>query len=172
MCFKETKKKFEEYLLTLGYSKTTVAWYQLMMSRLEKFMSKHGEAAYTAGTGAAYLQKGCEAGQSIHSFNAKRLAIRRLDDFITGKYVFKASKNKSVPDCFSEKFGGYIAYLRLTGLRESTIKMKHYQCVKFLEDFYHTPVYSLSEITPKAIYHVFSKSSSKINLVGTLRLGY
>jgi len=171
ICFKETKKEFEEYLLALGYSKDTVEWYQKKLLGLEKFLSAQVELAYSAGNGAAFLKE-VESEQSIRSLQSTRLAIRRLDEFMNGEYYFIAPKDNTVPDCFLKDFNAYIEDLRLTGHRESTIRMKSYQCIRLLEDLHKASVYNLSAITPQVIYHVFSKSSNKINLSGTLRLGY
>jgi integrase len=108
-------------------------------------------------------------GQSISSLKSIRLVIRRLDDFIKGKFSLIASKDYSLPDCFSKDFNAFIEYLRLEGKHESTIKSRYLNCLKFLKDFHTAGINSLSEIIPKDIYHVFSKSSDKVGLSVTLR---
>ena len=170
ICFKETKKEFEDYLLALGYTNVTVMYYQRTVSELEAFMSEIGEATYSAETGASFIKKVEKAGQfNCSSLKSKRLVIRRLDDFVKGKYTLKVSKDYSVPDCFSKDFNSYIAYLRSSGKRKSTIKRMCYNCLILLRAFHTARMESLSEIQPQDIYDVFSKSSNKRNLSGVLR---
>jgi site-specific recombinase XerD len=169
ICLKEKKKRFEEHLLGLGYSEGTIACYQRTLSRLEEFMSEHGETLYSTGVGIAFMERGRTAGQSNGSLKAKRLVIRRLEDFIKGEYSLTASRDQSVSDCYSKDFNAYIEHLRLEGKRESTVKNMYYHCSLFLEDFHKALIYNLSAIEPQDIYDVFSKSSNKINLCIALR---
>jgi len=155
--------------LSIGYSKVTVASYQRTLSLLEEFMSKVGETVYSTGTGVAFIKKAEKSGQSKFAMQAQRLAIRRLDDFVKGKYSLKTSAGHSVPDCFSKDFNAYIAYLRFARKHESTIQKMYYQCFLFLMNLHQAHIDSLSVIKPQDIYGVFSKSSNKIALCVTLR---
>ena len=80
--FKETKKKFEEYLIATGYSRTIVESFQRTLSGLEAYMMEHEETAYSTGTGAAFIKQALKPGQSTSCLQAKRLAICHLDDFV------------------------------------------------------------------------------------------
>lgn len=169
-CFNETKQKFAEYLLSLGYSKTTVESYLRTLSRLEECMSAHGETTYSGGIGAVFIKEECKEGQSDSALKENRRVIRRLDDFVKGGYSLRTSTDYSVPDCFSKDFNGYMEYLRSAGKRESTIKKMHYQCWFFLKDMHGACKNSLSEIEPQDIYRIFSKKvRDKINYCVTIR---
>jgi integrase len=168
-CFKETKNAFEEYLLALGYSKRTAEMYRWTFSRLERFMSERGETIYSPETGVALLEKELVAGHSIRHLTRTRLVIRRLDDFLHGKFSVVVPPGNRVPDCHTRHFHDFLGSLRLQGLRESSIKGHHYSGVKILHALYSHEVYDLSNIQPQDIYDVFARSNDKANAGRFLR---
>jgi integrase len=167
--FKETKKAFEEYLLTLGYSKSTAETYRWAFSRLERFMSECGKTIYSPEIGIALLEKETEAEHSARHLNGTQIVIRRLDDFLAGKFTLVLTKNDPVSDCYANYFEDYLEHLRLQGLRESTVKERHYSCSKMLRTFYSLRIYDLSKIQPQDIYDVFAESNDKKNISASLR---
>jgi site-specific recombinase XerD len=167
--FKDLKSGMEESLFAMGYSPITVEWYHRTWFRLEKFMLEQGETMYSPETGATFLKKELDAGHYIRSLKATRIALRRLDDFVHGEFYLAAPKVYSVPDCFSVDFNAYMADLRLSGKRESTITHHHYHCMKILQDFHASHIDNLLQIKPQSIYEVFSGSNNKINISSTLR---
>lgn len=174
ICFKETKKEFEMYLLVLGYSQKTVETYRWAFSRLERFMGDMGETMYSPKIGIALLKKESESGCSVRHLNLTKLTIRRLDDFIYGRFSVLIPPDNPVPDSYAKCFQDFIENLRLQGLRESSIKGYRYSGVKILHALYAHGVYDLSNIQPQDIYYVFTKSNDKSNIGRFLKnfLGY
>ena len=165
----KTKKEFEEYLFTLSYSKSRVEAYLYLFPHLETIMTKRGEIIYSKETGVALIQKEQDAGYSAFRMHETRLKIRRLDDFLNGEYNYKALKDNTVANCHTNCFNNYIGYLRLQGLRESTIKHHNDNCIKIFHELYLLQIYDISEIKPQDIYDVFSKVSDKANTGKSLR---
>jgi integrase len=169
ICFKETKKKFEEFLFALGHSKGTVETYQWMLSRLERFMIERGIPCYSFEVGIAFREKESEFGHSVRHVNVAKLVIRRLDDFLRGEFHLLLTMKESVPDCHDKYFQGFLENLRLKGLRKSSIQGHYYSGVKMLRAFYLHEIYDLSKIRPQEIYDVFTESNDKRNVGSTLR---
>lgn len=169
ICFKETKEEFEEYLLTLSYSRKTAETYRWAFSRIERFMRDTGETMYSPEIGIALLKKESESGYSARHLNLTKLTIRRLDDFLYGKFSVVVPPDNPVPDCYTKHFQDFLESLRLQGLRESSIKGYHYSGVKILHALYSHDVDDPSNIQPQDIYDVFAKSTDKANAGRFLR---
>ncbi|MDR1369625.1 MAG: tyrosine-type recombinase/integrase [Dysgonamonadaceae bacterium] len=170
ICFKETRKKFEEFLFALGHSKGTMETYQWMLSRLERFMVEKGFLLYSPEVGMAFCEKESSfTTTSIRHLNRAKLTTRRLNDFLNGKFNLLSTKKNPVPDCHIEHFQNFLENLRLKGLRGSSIQGHYYSGVKMLRAFYLHKVYDLSKIQPQEIYDVFTESNDKRNIGSTLR---
>lgn len=168
--FTEIKKAFEEYLLSLKYSPSTAETYRWSLSRLERFMADTGETEYSPEIGIALLKKESEDGSHpAHHLNLTKLIIRRLDDFLNGKFNLLPTKENPVSDCHIEYLQNFLESFRLQGLRDSTLKEYYYSGVKILRAFYLHEVYDLSKIQPQDIYDVFAKSNDKANTSWTLK---
>jgi len=169
VCLKEIKKAFEGYLLTLGYSKSTAETYRWAFSRLERFMTECRKTIYSPEIGVALLKKESETEHSARHLNGTQIVIRRLDDFLAGKFTLVLTKNDPIPDCYTQYFQGYLESMRLQGLRESTVKQRYYDCSKMLRTFHSLQIYDLSKIQTQNIYDVFTKSNDKKNISASLR---
>ena len=160
----------EEYLLALGYNRGTLETYQWVFSRLDKFMTEHGETSYSMKIRKAFLEKELDAKRySRGHLRHIRVAIRRLDEFNHGRFSLIQPQNNPVSDYYAKDFNNYFESLRLQGLRESTVKGYYYSGVKMLHAFYMHQVYELSKIQPQDIYNVFTESNDKSNVGRTLK---
>jgi integrase len=170
LSFNETKKAFEDYLHTLGYSSETLDTYRWVLSRLSKFMTGCGKTVYSVKIGKAFLEKEMDAERySLSHLRHTRIAIRRLDDFLNGKFNLLSTKKNPVSDCHIGYFQNFLENLRLQGLRDSTVKGCYYSGIKILCAFYLHEVYDLSKIQPQDIYDVFTESNDKANISRTLK---
>lgn len=170
ICFKERRKKFEEFLFSLGHRKGTMELYQWMLSRLERFMIENNILSYSPEVGVVFCEKesNFKTSSPRHLERAK-LIIRRLNDFLNGEFNLLSTKENPISDCYIEYHQRFLESLRLQGLRDSTIKEHHYCCVKIFRIFYLLKIYDLSKIQPQDIYDVFTKSNDKANTSRTLR---
>jgi len=169
-CFKETRKKFEEFLFALGHRKGSVETYQWMLSRLERFMIENDIMSYSHEVGVLFCEKESNfKTTSTRHLERAKLMIRRLDDFLAGEFTLVLTKNKPVPDYYTQHFQGYLESMRLLGLRDSTIKGHYYSCSKMLRIFHSLQIYDLLKIQPQDIYDVFTKSNDKNNISTSLR---
>lgn len=170
LSFTEIKKAFEEYLLSLRYSPSTVETYRWSLSRLERFMVETGAEIYSPEIGIALLKKESEDSKHpVSHLNLTKLIIRRLDDFLEERFNLLPVKKNLIPYCYMEYIQNFLESLRLQGLRESTVKEHQYSCVKILHAFYLRKIYDLSKIQPQDIYDVFSASNDKANISRTLK---
>jgi len=169
ICFKETRKAFEEYLITLGYRKSTIETYRRVLFRLERFMSGSCKTIYSMEIGVAFCKKEIDIGYWGSHLKDAKIVIRRLDDFLKGEFTLVLPKNNHVPDCYGKCFHDYLENLRLQGLRESSVKEHYYNCLKIFRILYSLRLYNLLEIQPQNIYDVFMKSNDKKNISATLR---
>jgi integrase len=169
ICFKETRKAFEEYLLSLGYSKGTLETYRWILFRLDRFMAEYFQKEYSPKIGAAFCKKEIDIGYSARHLSVAKVVIRRLDDFLAGEFTLVLAKNDLVPGCYANYIHAYLESLRLHGLRASSIKCHYYRCSKLLRTFYSLQIYDLLKIRSQDIYDVFNKSNDKKNISTSLR---
>ncbi len=170
ICFKESRKNFEEFLFTLGHSKGTMETYQWMLSRLERFMIENDILSYSPKIGIAFCEEETNfKTTSTRHLQRAKLIIRRLDDFLGGNFNLLSANEIPVSECHIEYFQNFLKSLRLQGLKDSTVKEYYYCCVKILHSFSLHEVYDLSKIQSQDIYDVFTESNDKANISRTLK---
>lgn len=167
--FKETRRRFEEFMLSQGHSKYTLEHYQWILSSLERFMQDNKIPFYSLEAGIFFEEEGLKSNLSARHLEVLKLVIRRLNDFLKGEFNILPPAKVSPPDCYAKYFQAFLENLRLKGLRSSTIQNHYYSGIKVLHSFYYHKILDLSEITPQHIYAVFSDSNDKGNACYFLR---
>lgn len=167
--FKETRRRFEEFMLSQGHSKYTLEHYQWILSSLERFMQDNKIPFYSVEAGIFFEEEGLKSNLSTRHLEVLKLVIRRLNDFLKGEFNILPPAKVSPPHCYAKCFQAFLENLRLKGLRSSTIQSHYYSGTKVLHSFYYHKILDLSEITPQHIYAVFSDSNDKGNVCSFLR---
>lgn len=167
--FKETRRRFEEFMLSQGHSKYTLEHYQWILSSLGRFMQDNKIPFYSLETGIFFEEENLKLNLSARHLEIQKLVIRRLNDFLNGEFYILPPAKVSPPDCYAKYFQAFLEDLRLKGLRSSTIQSHYYSGTKVLHSFYQHKILDLSEITPQHIYVVFADSNDKGNVCSFLR---
>ena len=99
-----------------------------------------------------------------------KVVIHRLNDTLreTSFIRHHVSETLSCPDCFAKQADLYFDYMRLRGVKESTIQQRKRYCFDLLEFLASSGLYALNEINPRHIYDAFSQSNLKANFSTTV----
>jgi integrase len=94
-----------------------------------------------------------------------KAVIHRLNDTLADtEYLSRHTSAFSIcPACFSEQADHYFDYLRLRGIRESTISQNRRYCFEFLRFLTNADIVKLSDIEPEHIYDAFAETKSRAN---------
>lgn len=169
---KDDRIFFTQYLLDLGYAKTSPKNYKWTIRCLDQFMSETGKSEYSAIVGNEFLAEAAESGRHTRStLEMMRYVVRRFTCFKeNGEYILVMPRNsEECPSQFAEGLTGYLDFLKLRGVRESTIEQKRYNIQKALAKFDDAEIKDFSEIKVETIYDAFEKTSDKPSFCSPLR---
>jgi site-specific recombinase XerD len=159
-------EKLLTQLRDLRYNNSTLTNYKRALKRIKKFMESHNCADYSENVGNRYIyQWTAQTKPKPESARFIKAVICRLNDALTGTEYISHHTSASLicPGCFSEQVNCYFDYLRLRGIKESTISLHRRYCFEFLEVLADAGISKLNEIDPKHVHAGFSVSKSKAN---------
>jgi len=171
-CLKEPKIAFMQYLLDMGYTKSSLRDYKWVIGCIDHFIHERGYTRYSRNIGKAFLKDAVKSGR--HTTRVLMLmgyVLRRFDCFMEQDdfAFFKQRISRESPAQFAGGLINYLDSMRLHGLRESTIERKRYNIHKALMRFDSVGISSLSGITPEAIYDAFESASDKHGFSSPMR---
>jgi len=151
-------------LQSLHYSQSTLACYKSALNKISRYMQVNNVNDYTKEIGSYFLNEWEQQNnQSSRWHNYVRTIINRLNDVLDGKsYIcMHSSKNLVYPAVFGSQLNDYLAFMRRSGNRESTINVRRVYSTQFLCSLESQGLTSLSELQPNHIYDAFISASSK-----------
>lgn len=146
------------------YSQSTLACYKSALNKISRYMQANYENNYTKEIGSHFFHEWAQQNNlSSRWHNYVRTIINRLNDILDGKaYVrMHSSKDSIYPAVFHSQLDNYLAFMRKSGNRESTINVRRVYCTQFLCSLESQGLTSLSELRPNHIYDAFISTISK-----------
>jgi len=171
-CLQEPREAFLQYLRDLGYVEKGLKSYRWMIKCVDQFMRQQDKAKYSRDVGMAFLAERAESGRHTSGvLKHMGVVVRRFDCFMeNGEYVYILPfAERESPPQFAEDFSKYLEYLRMRGLRESTVMLNRNIMQKALLKFDSVGIQNLSEINPEFIYEAYEKMGDKRSLYCPLR---
>jgi site-specific recombinase XerD len=171
-CLKAEKEGFWEYLLEKGYSLASFKNYKWILMRLEHYMLERGISTYSRRIGEAFLKY--EKSEKTHTTGVLivfKLTIRRFEAYIyDDAYRFRMPVcDRTCPAQFEAVFEQYLESLATRGLKQGSIENHRQNMLKTLTILNELGVSDSSAITPKHIYEVFERATSKRNHSSSMR---
>ncbi len=151
-------------LQSLHYSQSTLACYKSALNKISRYMQVNNVNDYTKEIGSYFLNEWEQHNnQSSRWHNYVKTIINRLNDVLDGKsYICMHSSKKLIyPSVFGSQLNDYLAFMRRSGNRESTINVRRVYSTQFLCSLELQGLTSLSELQPNHIYDAFISASSK-----------
>lgn len=151
-------------LQSLHYSQSTLACYKSALHKISRYMQVNNANDYTKEIGSYFLNEWEQQNNQLSRWhNYVRTIINRLNDVLDGKsYICMHSSKKLIyPAVFGSQLNDYLAFMRRSGNRESTINVRRVYSTQFLCSLESQGLASLSELQPNHIYDAFISASSK-----------
>jgi site-specific recombinase XerD len=171
-CLRDCREAFSRYLLDLGYSKKSLRNYRWTIRCIDQFMVENSLHEYSRSVGERFLDEAAKSGRHTPGIvEMMGYVVRRFDCFREqGEYILILPRiSRECPPQFAEGLANYLDWLRVCGLRESTIEQHRYNIHKALINFDAIGLKSFSELNAESIYAAFEKTSGKVNFCSPTR---
>jgi len=148
------------------YADSTLTNYRRALNRIGAFLESNNGVDYSEGIGSRYFNEWAATTKPTPgSVRFIKVVVHRLNDTLakTGYLSRHTPAPQTCPDCFAEQAGHYFEYLRLRGIRESTISLNRRYCFEFLRFLVDTGISRLEDMEPKHIYAAFAETKSAAN---------
>ena len=159
--FAELKEKLLKWLLDVRYSDSTMSSYLRAIGRLEDFMARQGATTYSVEIGRACIDEKTKIGGI--DLKSLKTTVRRMNEMIgmASANLRVRQDNHENPAFFQNQLDGYVDYLRMRGVRKSTIGTYVRYNRDVLHQFYSCGIRILAELRPTDIYAAFEASTCK-----------
>ena len=151
-------------LHSLQYCESTLAIYRCVLTKVRNYMNKHDENSYSEEIGERFYQEWQHQDKpSLRWKHYVRSVINRLNDVLNEcHFIFQHSLRESVyPTAFHQQLDNYVAFLKKSGNKPSTINVRRIYCAQFLCFLETRGLTSLTELQPLHIYEAFAAINSK-----------
>lgn len=165
LIFQELAEKVINQLKEQHYKDSSLDIYRRIYNRVFQFMEQNGISEYTAETGKAFLDI---TNVSKSTFASYSCAVRRLNDYITGKpyRCHRSSLKDEVLEIYGDILQGYLEKCSEDGNKQATLSIKSRSCtlfLKYIEQLGYTDISSLNtEIISKALLIYSNKDNYAI----------
>lgn len=121
--FAELKEKLLKRFSEAQYSGSTMESYLRSLSRLENYMKNIGAITYSVEIGKAFINEKTKTGGI--DLKSLKSTVRRMNEMI-GMTSANTRETQDAPEnssCYTEQLNDYADYLKLRGIRTSSIRM-------------------------------------------------